>query len=188
MSLDDDDYNVLVWSYLPAQEYQVPPELALELAKPSWVRKDNGDTQLELKLTQDARVKMLWKFGVIVYELLHGYAPWEDGDDLYGLPLRMNGPFDGPETTYRRWRIINSELPIDENLSQDCADVLRAMLVKNINKRPTIHELTTYPWFQGHWANRKEPYKRPDWPVTMHQNKYPPEMRSGPNTDPGPAV
>lgn len=60
----------------------------------------------------------------------------------------------------RRDRVINEELPIDENLSQDCVDVLRAMFTKDPEKRPTLHGLASFPWFQGHWMNEGA-FRRP---------------------------
>lgn len=139
--------------------------------------------QVNVFLPHDARVCMAWKFGVIVYDLLHGYSPWEDTDDLEVVPLRTHpltvatADFDSdaesslsskPEDNVplredilaRRHRIINQELPVDENLSQDCVDVLRAMLDKDPNDRPSIQTLCTYPWFQGWWVD-EGPFKRP---------------------------
>jgi hypothetical protein len=73
------------------------------------------------------------------------------------------------EKKRRRVRIINDDLQImdvqqlnqDFNLEreynqvgQDCVDVLRSMLSKEAEDRPTILELCSFPWFQGWWAEK----------------------------------
>lgn len=174
-----------IWIFIPPQEYQMAPELAIELSKDYWRKKEEGNEnpwgQVDVLLPHDPRVCMIWKFGVLIYDLLHGYSPWEDADDLEVVPIRsypLSRPSVNPnerddsapppadkvptreDILQRRHRIINNELPIDENLSQDCVDVLRAMLDKDPRDRPTLQALCTYPWFQGQWVDAG-PLQRP---------------------------
>ncbi|KAL2011396.1 hypothetical protein VTN00DRAFT_4114 [Thermoascus crustaceus] len=146
------------------------PEIAIELKKRYWERKLRSNPQKwqTLYLPYGTRVLNLWKFGVLIYELLHGYSPWEEpewdgrigGLHKWTKNLQRSGRMSERKVRERRDRIINEELPIDENLSQDCVDVLRAMLTKNIEKRPTLRQLASFPWFQGHWVDRG-PFSRP---------------------------
>lgn len=186
LSLKEDGFRKNYWSYIEAQEYQMSPELAIEMSKDYWLEQEGGsDPQVEVFLPHDCRVEMLWKFGVLIYDLLHGYSPWEDADDLEVVPLRSHPltvatanldrsdlfepePPHKPEDSVpsrgdilmRRRRIINEELPIDEHLSQDCVDVLRSMFEKDPKDRPTLQALCTYPWFQGWWVD-EGPFQRP---------------------------
>lgn len=186
MSLKENDFRENHYTFIESQEYQMSPELAIEMSKDYWLAQEAADNpQIEVFLPHDTRVCMLWKFGVLIYDLLHGYSPWEDADDLEVVPLRTHpltigtaeldnselfdkDPAHKPEDKVpsradilaRRHRIINSELPIDEHLSQDCVDVLRAMFQKNPNDRPTLEELCTFPWFQGWWVD-EGPFQRP---------------------------
>lgn len=133
--------------------------MAIELKKRHWdkeLRKDPQSWQI-LYLPHDTRVLNLWKFGVLIYELLHGYSPWEEPEwdgRIGGLRkraknLQRSGRMSERKVRERRDRTINEELPIDENLSQDCVDVLRAMLTKDIERRPTLHQLVSFRGFRG---------------------------------------
>ncbi|KAK2748872.1 hypothetical protein FQN55_004014 [Onygenales sp. PD_40] len=155
-------------SILHAFEYQHSPEILYELLKPYYanLERDPQVDQIDLYMPHDVRTVHLWKFAVLVYDLLHGYSPWElpgrefgdiKADNMHGMG-RYQVLLDE-----RRMRIMNEELPIDERLSQDCVDVLRAMLATEVADRPTIRELVTFPWFQGHWADHDlNEFKRPD--------------------------
>ncbi|PGH03417.1 serine/threonine protein kinase [Helicocarpus griseus UAMH5409] len=116
----------------------------------------HGD--VSLYLPHDIRVNHLWKFGVLVYDLLHGYSPWElpgavsEVGDVKAINVHERARFQ-VLLEQRRWRILNEELPVDEKLSQDCVDVLKAMLAKEVVDRPALGELVSFPWFQGHWVD-----------------------------------
>ncbi|KAJ9252275.1 hypothetical protein DTO207G8_4890 [Paecilomyces variotii] len=163
------DFQVTRWAWLPYQEYQISPELAIELSKEMW-KEGQYDVEEEriVYLPHDARVEHLWKFGCIVYDLLHGYSAWEDrklDHRIGGIRQWAQKRAESNEESWwrmleRRDRVINEELPIDENLSQDCVDVLRAMFTKDPEKRPTLHGLASFPWFQGHWMNEGA-FRRP---------------------------
>lgn len=156
------------WIHIPAFEYMIAPELTLFFAQAPYNSSRNTLLSSTVNYPHDIRVEHLWKFGVLVYDLLHGYSPWEPPEydrnvgevkELYSLKktdLRMRYILD------RRMRIMNEELPIDERLSQDCVDALRVLLAKNIGDRATLSELAALPWFQGHWADHPpESFQRP---------------------------
>ncbi|KAL1863400.1 hypothetical protein Plec18167_000494 [Paecilomyces lecythidis] len=165
----DKDFQVTRWAWLPYQEYQMAPELAIELSKEMWKQGNyRPDEEKIVYLPHDARVEHLWKFGCIIYDLLHGYSAWENREldhRIGGIRQWAQKRAESNEMSWwrmleRRDRVINEELPIDENLSQDCVDVLRAMFTKDPEERPTLRELASFPWFQGHWVN-EGPFRRP---------------------------
>ncbi|KAJ5083305.1 hypothetical protein N7456_012732 [Penicillium angulare] len=69
--LEDQDFFNRKYAYIPFQEYQMSPEL-LEVV----LRPENNDRDWRnrswLTLRNDVRRTLLWKFGVIIYGLLHG--------------------------------------------------------------------------------------------------------------------
>lgn len=135
-------------AYLPFQEYQMSPELAVALAATG--QKNEGSGLVWVKCPHDGRQRVLWKLAVLIYGMLHGFWPW-DNPPPSGHPhnlLHYDGDTSNKRTSNRRRRIINAELPIDENLSQDCKVVLRAMFRKNPANRPSHAVLQTFPWFR----------------------------------------
>jgi hypothetical protein len=60
--------------------------------------------------------------------------------------------------------MINEDAAISESLSQDCRDVLQATLSREKSERPSLDELSTFPWFSRWSAEELEsgrPLKRP---------------------------
>ncbi|KAJ5098676.1 hypothetical protein N7532_005677 [Penicillium argentinense] len=153
---EEEDY-IAPWSYLPFQEYQMAPELAESLAHVGWFKK-------RVRYSDDLRKWAMWKLGVIIYGILHGYWPWDterDGHvnllDWYKVP----GESEVTRVIRRRKRIMNDPLPLNESLSQDCKDVLQAMLAKNPYDRPALRELASnFPWFRQ-WTYANRVWRRP---------------------------
>ncbi|KAI9669214.1 MAG: hypothetical protein M1817_004709 [Caeruleum heppii] len=120
----------------------------------------------KVKITGDHRALQLWKLGGMIFELLHGFATWTDLNYL-GTPLEYEPTVDderwGEEMNRneRRQRMLTEPLPIKAGLSQDCVDVLQAMMEKRVEARPSVEELLTFPWFQGWYAESGE---RLRWP------------------------
>jgi serine/threonine protein kinase len=113
----------------------------------------------------------------MIYGILHGFWPWNE-------PPKDGGPHpdllssrvftDPQQVLNRRNRILNAPLPIDENLPQDCKDVLQAMFSKNPEDRPTLAELEGYPWF-SQWAQEAQFFERPfsrDFQNSFLKRKY----------------
>ncbi|RHZ66485.1 Protein kinase domain-containing protein [Aspergillus thermomutatus] len=182
--LNDRDFMNPFYTYLFWQEYQLPPEVAVELLKPErrkQVRETPGGI-VHVNCRNDTRQTALWKYAVEVFCLLHGYAPWEDpkydraigtvGDFAVKI---INNRYKEPHESYdqgKRWdaayarrkRMINEELAVREDLSQDCVDALRTMLQRDPEQRPRLSELTSFPWF-GQWAYHIDRlFERPDIP------------------------
>ncbi|KAJ5690066.1 hypothetical protein N7462_004458 [Penicillium macrosclerotiorum] len=144
------------YMFVPFQEYQMSPELASHMST------FTGDHCSGIDMGHDLRRETLWKLGVIVYGIVHGFWPWDfplapgSHPDLlspsaYSSPRRIHS---------RRDRILNEPLRINENLPQDCRDVLQAMLSQNTEDRPTLAELEAYPWF-SQWVHETQFWERP---------------------------
>ncbi|KAF3483390.1 protein kinase domain-containing protein [Arthroderma uncinatum] len=148
------------YGYIEAFEYFVNPEIALAFATSGISNpRDTLDDRM-LVLDHDIRVQNLWKFGVLVYDLLHGYSPWETPErhpHQAEIKELHDWSYDDDEKYIylydRRVRIMNEELPIDERLSQDCVDALRHLLARDICDRMKLADLQNLPWFQGHWVD-----------------------------------
>ncbi|WEW61114.1 hypothetical protein PRK78_006603 [Emydomyces testavorans] len=164
-------WKATFWIALLATEFLISPEIAQKLQ--SSAATDTPTTAgvvIYVRHAHDIRTQHMWKFGALIYDLLHGYAPWElpHWDPEIGA-LRDFHLYEKTEKRIqyirdRRWRMINEDLPIDDRLSQDCVDVLRAMLAKDVAKRPALRELVSFPWFQGHWADYPaETFRRPPY-------------------------
>ncbi|OJJ37399.1 hypothetical protein ASPWEDRAFT_26792 [Aspergillus wentii DTO 134E9] len=153
--LKDDHYQRKKFAFVSWHEYQMMPELAAQFMKMDWRRRQRTDT-LRPILPHDTRVVELWKFAATTYEILHGFAPWEDPvwDPAIGGDERLIA------VGKRRSRMITEEMPVDENLSQDCVDALRIMLARETQQRPKIDDVTSLTWF-GQWANHNEVLRRP---------------------------
>jgi serine/threonine protein kinase len=136
------------------------PELAAHLAC-LYPAGGNWRSQVWYYIHHDIRHQVLWKFGVILYGILHGFWPWDTpppGGHQEDL-LDYDGNFHNRRVHTRRWNIINRDLPIDANLSQDSRDVLQAMFSKHPGDRPTLPKLMTFSWFSK-WVDEDQQFWR----------------------------
>ncbi|KAJ6105002.1 hypothetical protein N7486_003691 [Penicillium sp. IBT 16267x] len=158
--LEDEDFLGHVYAYIPFQEYQMLPELAEVLFRPENRERDFHE-DIWVDFEHDVRRITLWKYGVIVYGLLHGYWPWDNppagGHEMDLLEYRGN---ENQRIYDRRVRMMWDNLPMREDLSQDCKDVLRHLFQRDPAKRPSLETLATYPWF-SQWAYQNRIYERP---------------------------
>ncbi|KAJ5894264.1 hypothetical protein N7495_005955 [Penicillium taxi] len=155
--LKDHDFRESEFYYIPYQEYQVFPEVAEQLLEIKSHNYDSHNAGL-LPLTHDVREEAIWKYGVIVYGILHGYWPWEEVchfDLLRWKPGHHDDIIDE-----RRMRMVRYDVPINESLSQGCRDVLRRLLSRDPRNRPSLDELITFPWF-SQWSRANRLYERP---------------------------
>lgn len=95
----------------------------------------------------------VWAFGVILYMLISGTAPfaaesepdilWEIADPQEGARLR-SGPFTG-----RRW----------EHVTDDCKDLVLRCLTREPAQRFTVAQVQTHPWLSGcRWQDQTPRY------------------------------
>ena len=139
------------WFHIPSLECHITPGMALHLEKSRPDTFSPVDPELleygwfneRVMLRRDLRQDQLWRLGVLMYELLHGYSPWEDPEYHHNEPvpdLRAIRTLPGILTpdlrrltharNERRNRVVNDDLPTREDLSQDCVDVLQALFRK----------------------------------------------------------
>lgn len=147
------------------------PEMCRALLYQQYTGEHSPVETQEMALDYDQRDETLWKLGVVMYNLLHGYSPWED-PDLAAPPIDF-WPFEMSSPSVRRHRharnerrdkILNDPLPIAEDLglTQDCVDVLTALLgPKDPAERPNLHQLVQFPWFQGWFVDCGVDFTRP---------------------------
>ncbi|KAJ5498901.1 hypothetical protein N7453_007952 [Penicillium expansum] len=158
--------------FIPYQEYQMMPERAIELEKYDiWRDPSHDDVCIEsIHLPVDQREVCLWKYSTLVYGFLHGFWPWDEPKPVprhLDWHARYDGPYNDPfypVVKRRRKRMINEDAAISESLSQDCRDVLQATLSRKKSERPSLEELSSFPWFSRWSAEELEsgrPLKRP---------------------------
>ncbi|PLN74461.1 protein kinase-like protein [Aspergillus taichungensis] len=162
--LDDRDFVVNSSGHIFFREYQLTPEEAVEHTKLfDWNNfEEIRHANFACLLPHDSRCWHLWHLVCIFYEILHGYAAWEnptwnpsvtpEGNELRSFYRTDAGIV---EARSRRDRLINEHLPIREDLSQDCADMLRMAFEKMPEDRPTLTEMEAMPWF-GQWYSYPE--------------------------------
>lgn len=71
----------------------------------------------------------VWSLGVLLFEMLHGHAPfrgWRDQDTLS--------------------KILESKIVFDEDVKQDAAALINLILDQDPQTRPTVVELLNQPW------------------------------------------
>ena len=70
-----------------------------------------------------------WSCGIILYALVCGYLPFED-----------------PDTTQLYLKIISGTFEIPDFLSDDVADLIKNILIKDPQKRPSPLEFSHHLW------------------------------------------
>lgn len=176
-SLTDEGFETDRAAMIPFQEYQMSPELAVEYMKydqaweaqaPQQVPQVETMVPTRLVMQSDNRQTALWKYSTIVYGLLHGYWPWEKRvPGALDWCKQYSGKFTDPcypIIKNRRKRMINEDITVDESLTQDCRDMLQAALSRDPQDRPSLQEMSTFPWF-SRWSAAEavagRPIKRP---------------------------
>lgn len=171
-SLEKSGFAMKIDHFIPYQEYQMMPERAIELEKYDiWRDPSHDDVSIEsIYLPVDQRDICLWKYSTLVYGFLHGFWAWDEPKPV-PRSLNWHARYDGsyndlfyPVVKRRRKRMINEDVAISESLSQDCRDVLQATLARDKFDRPSLEELSSFPWFSRWSAEELEsgrPSKRP---------------------------
>ena len=73
----------------------------------------------------------IWALGVTLYEMTHGYGPFEGGNDQEICT-----------------KILTEKWSLNIDLSHDLQDLLNALLQVNPKDRPDIDAITRHPWVQ----------------------------------------
>jgi len=70
----------------------------------------------------------IWSLGILLYELLHGYAPYRCGTGREAI------------------RRISRQLPVFKYAHDDAKELIELMLNKDPSKRPEVWEIFLHPW------------------------------------------
>ncbi|OQE07273.1 hypothetical protein PENVUL_c014G04738 [Penicillium vulpinum] len=171
-SLEKSGFRRDIDSHIPYQEYQMMPERAIELEKyDAWRDPCHDDVSIEkIHMPIDMQDKSMWKYSTLVYGFLHGFWPWDEPKPVpktQDWHARYDGVYNDPfypVVKCRRKRMINEDVAISESLSQDCRDVLQTTLSREKSDRPSLEELSSFPWF-SHWSAEElesgRSFKRP---------------------------
>jgi serine/threonine protein kinase len=97
----------------------------------------------------------VWSLGLLMFELLFGHHPYYKIHNIAGLISQYN-------------RNIKIDIPPKNKpdgvlLSEDCIDILKKMLVKDVRKRIDWQKLFSHPWFES-LKKWKYPNLRSSWP------------------------
>jgi serine/threonine protein kinase len=84
----------------------------------------------------DGKAADVWSVGVHLYIMLVGWYPFTDPRDPKNFPKTAACICDGKYT-----------FPSDLKLSEECLDLVRRMLDKDVRRRITIEEIQKHPWF-----------------------------------------
>lgn len=74
----------------------------------------------------------IWALGILLYELIHGYSPFQSYDNNYEELIIQ---------------ILKFNLVIKKEISRNCQDLLSNLLNPNHRQRITIKEVLNHPWF-----------------------------------------
>ncbi len=80
----------------------------------------------------------LWAFGILVYEMCAGFSPFSDTQGTDQVVICRN--------------IVNGRLTFPRNFNVDCKDLVKRLLVREIqnrlgNQRGGVEDVVKHPWF-----------------------------------------
>jgi protein kinase A len=79
-----------------------------------------------------------WAFGILIYEMQAGFSPFSDAQGMDQVVICRN--------------IVNGKLQFPRNFNTDCKDLVKRLLVREIqnrlgNQRGGVEDVVKHPWF-----------------------------------------
>jgi len=162
------DSKMIIWRLLNALEYLHAAGIVHRDLKPENILLKNFNDTSEFVIADFGLSKfaspqevMSLPCGTITYVApevlkLRGYGKmvdiWSTGVIAYVM-LRGRLPFEAPQKRVIIHRILNSAPILDDpkwnKISDPAKDLVRKLLTKAVNKRPTIREARRHKWFEG---------------------------------------
>ena len=78
----------------------------------------------------------LWSLGIVLYEMIYKKLPFNENDDYYeyfNKGLNLN-------------EIINNNYNVNDNVSEDCLNLVKKLLILNKNSQIKTKEIFSYNW------------------------------------------
>ncbi len=133
--------NILLSSYYEIKGENFYSIKVLNFGSNTYIKnkKNNSNTNLPLYIApeifqQNYNSKNdIWSIGVVMYEILFGFTP-----------------FYGDTNSNVAYTIFNFSINFEnDNLSNDCIDLIKNMLVRDIQKRFDVTKCLSHPWFNN---------------------------------------
>ncbi|KAF2438337.1 kinase-like protein [Karstenula rhodostoma CBS 690.94] len=83
----------------------------------------------------------IWAFGVVVYALLTGYLPFNEGFDARTAIRIQNGEYD--------LDLLRASNALQESDAEDAIALVTGCLTLDADKRWTVHDILECPWLAG---------------------------------------
>ena len=102
----------------------------------------------------DGRAADIWSSGVILYVLLAGFLPFDESSMV---------------KLFRK--IVKAEFAYPSNLSAEAMHLLSIILEPDLEKRATVEQIRSHPWYRGVSMQQAEQEERESSGIIPHQRK-----------------
>jgi serine/threonine protein kinase len=93
--------------------------------------KNNTELDCDPPETDETEKGNIWRLGIVLYEMIHGYTPFKDK-----VKLKLLG------------RILKRQLLFPKELNEDLKDLITWTLTEDAEFRPSLNEVLGHKWLQ----------------------------------------